>query len=535
MGAVDAQVSTTVIEGPVTGLPLGTCLERRFVLEEVLGRGGMGVVYKALDMIAEARHSRQPYVALKLLIPELATDERFKRLLFDEVEKARCLAHPNIINVREYFEDGENVFLTMEYLEGKTLDAVLAEFPAGMPPARAWPIIESMGEALAHAHANGIVHADIKPANVFITSDDSPMHGKAKIVDFGISKRASLAAQGVDVAPTAMTTILGGLRAYTPLYASPEQLEGGEPCYADDIYALACTIYQIYTGTHPFRGIPANHARVAGTKPLRPKCLDRRQWNALLRGLSFISSERIPTVSALVQGLRPRSVGNRHWPLTLMAAASALTFALTFWVDSFKGEADYSRDREAACPAGSGCLETAADVPQSEPAVEVRPVALAQLSPTPLRSRDSSIVRLDDDVIMNLGGHRAVSSHGDLAVGIDRARYRVGESLSLRFASAEFPYVYAVAIDPHDRAETIYPNQYQPDRPVAAHVAYAIPPAGAKDFVLEIGEPAGRHRLLVAASKTQLPDFGARLRPGQARALDSESLSVAELLVDVVR
>lgn len=560
-------LETKVAEGPTSELPLGTSLERRFLLTEVLGRGGMGVVYKALDKIAEDLRARQPYVALKVLIPELATDERFKRLLFDEVEKARSLAHPNIISVREYFEDGTNVFLTMEYLEGKTLDQVLEQYPQGMSFSQGWRIVEAMGEALAFAHKNGIVHSDIKPSNVFVTDEDSSHSSKVKVVDFGISKRASLAVRGVDVIPTAVTTILGGMRAYTPMYASPEQLDGGDPVFTDDVYALACTIYQIFTGHHPFKNVPANTAKLAGMKASKPDSLGRRQWRTLAKGLSFSAQERIQTVEALIQGLRPGG-GDDHSNVPRFAIGGGLVAAAALgWY--IYGDGHFGRlgggaptpppvvECDPAEPYCSPIDEPTASVAPtaapilsatatSEPSPKPTPLATQAPAPsvaptprptpiaTPSISRPGAptFSRLDDDAIFRLGRLRAVSERGDLAIGVDEYRFRIGESFKMRFASAEFLYVYILVIDPNNRIDQIYPNEFQPDSPVAPERSYEVP---APEAEVRIGEPVGLHRLILVASKSPIPGILSGFKNAPKDYVDSEQVSIAELSVEVVK
>jgi serine/threonine-protein kinase len=312
------------IEGPSTRLPnapiaTGQLLGGRYRLERKLGEGGMGVVYLASD-----EEVKGETFAIKVLTQEIRERPDALDLLREEVRKTRALAHQNIVGVYSLNVDGTDVFILMECLEGKTLQALLDEdFGRGMRFDRAWPIIEDLGAALAYAHDHSVIHGDLKPANVFVTTS-----GKAKLLDFGIARAARGSRRGKDAA---------ALGALTPAYASCEMLEGVAPDTRDDIYALACLIYEMLSGRHPFGGRTAIEARDTGEKPIPFERLTDRQNAALAGGLAFDRAARTATVEMLLTGLAPRAdSGKRRLVFstgTLVAALlTAIAVTLTYFV-----------------------------------------------------------------------------------------------------------------------------------------------------------------------------------------------------------
>jgi serine/threonine protein kinase len=266
-------------------IDIGSILKDRFILEEVIARGGMGVVYKARDLRKEEYKDRDPYVAVKVLGDECKANPDFFMALQRETRKAQKLAHPNIVTVYDFDCDGDTVFMTMEYLVGQTLDAFIKENqPHSRNNKTTYSIIEGMGKGLSHAHTNGIVHCDFKPGNVFLTKD-----GKIKILDFGISRAAKHSDKQSQDATVFDAGMFGAL---TPPYASCEMLEGDDPDPRDDIYALACVAYELLTGKHPFSKEKATIARNKYMKPDRIKGLNKHQWKGLLHGLDFKRSNR---------------------------------------------------------------------------------------------------------------------------------------------------------------------------------------------------------------------------------------------------
>ncbi|HEU4617909.1 MAG TPA: protein kinase [Gammaproteobacteria bacterium] len=289
----------------------GSVVKQRFALESVLGRGGMGVVYRALDRRKQEAQDREPYVAIKILGEEFRRHPNALIALQREARKAQALAHPNVITVHDFDRDGTTVYMTMELLDGEPLNKVIAAHAdRGLPPEKALAIVHSAAEALAYAHKKGIVHSDFKPGNVFLTR-----RGEVKVLDFGIAR-----AVPTQLAPDADDTVFdaAALGALTPSYASLEMLRGEPPAPADDVYALAVVAYELLTGRHPFDRLPADRARVEGLAPPAVAELPRRQRKALARALSFERAARQPDAGAFLRELEGPS------PVRKAAYASAL-------------------------------------------------------------------------------------------------------------------------------------------------------------------------------------------------------------------
>jgi len=205
-----------------------TVLGGRYRLAERLGAGGMAVVWRAHDEVLDRS------VAVKVLAPRHATDPNFRWQLRAEAQAAGKLCHPHITNVYDYGEQDGAPYVVMELIDGESMAAVLDQ-DGPMPWPEAVKACAEVASALAVAHAHGVVHRDVKPSNVMLTT------GGAKVVDFGIS--ALIGAS--DVTPE------GGLLG-TPAYLAPERLEGGQVSPATDVYALGLLLYRALTGHLPW-------------------------------------------------------------------------------------------------------------------------------------------------------------------------------------------------------------------------------------------------------------------------------------------
>ncbi len=211
---------------------IGTTLSHYYI-EEQIGEGGMGVVYRAQDTLLRR------YVALKLLLPAaMARPDRRKRLLH-EARAASRLNHPNIVTIFEVGVQGDDVFIAMELLKGRTLDQLIGK---PLDAQQAVRIAIQVADGLTCAEENGIVHRDMKPSNVFLLDS-----GLVKIVDFGLAKNAPGTG---DATATVLTN--DGIVIGTPSYMSPEQAEGKEVDSRSDIFSFGILLYEMLTGKRAF-------------------------------------------------------------------------------------------------------------------------------------------------------------------------------------------------------------------------------------------------------------------------------------------
>ena len=207
-------------------------------IDAELGRGGMGVVYRASD----TRLGRA--VAIKMLTAEATTDADRIRRFVQEARSASALNHPNIVTIYDIEEADGSTFIAMELVEGTTLDRMRAG--GQLPVVKALDLGTQIASALEAAHAGGIIHRDIKPANVIVTPD-----GRAKVLDFGLAKLFERPPNQDTM--TAYAT-RPGLIMGTPAYMSPEQAEGRTVDARSDIFSLGAVLYEMLAGRRPFAG-----------------------------------------------------------------------------------------------------------------------------------------------------------------------------------------------------------------------------------------------------------------------------------------
>ncbi len=224
----------------LSALTPGTVLADRYRVVALVGRGGMGEVYRADDL-----RLGQP-VALKFLPADLEGDPAARERLVAEVRHARTIAHPNVCRVYDVGEVGGRTFMTMEYIDGEDLASLLRRV-GRLTPAKALEIGRQLCAGLAAAHARGVLHRDLKPANVMVDG-----RGQARITDFGLAVEANPGASPADYAGTIA-------------YMAPERFTGTPATVQSDLYALGLVLYEVYTGTSPFRANSLLEWRVAHT------------------------------------------------------------------------------------------------------------------------------------------------------------------------------------------------------------------------------------------------------------------------------
>jgi serine/threonine-protein kinase len=261
----------------------GTLLASRYRIAGLLGRGGMGEVYRATDLtLGQA-------VALKFLPEAASRDDRALARFYNEVRIARQVTHPNVCRVYDVGQVDGLEFISMEYVDGEDLSVLLRRI-GRLPVDKAVEIARQICAGLAAAHEKGVLHRDLKPANIMIDG-----RGQAVIMDFGL---AGLSAQ-----------LQGDVRSGTPAYMSPEQLAGSEVTFKSDIYALGLLLYELFTGKRAFE---------AGTL----MDLMRMQERAQPASLTTLVKELDPAVERVV--LRCLNPDPRQRPASALAVSAAL-------------------------------------------------------------------------------------------------------------------------------------------------------------------------------------------------------------------
>lgn len=279
------------------GAPLQTPSElpelmgKRYRIERLLGVGGMGAVYRARDLVREQFGDPEPWVALKTLNDTFSRHPDANALLYSEFALTSRLHHRHIVRPHSFHVDAhsQRAFLTLELLAGPTLDQIMAAQPQGLPWDDLQPLALALLDALQHAHQRGVLHGDIKPTNVMLCDND------VRLFDFGLG-------QGNEGLLSRLPRLSRRrLAAWTPRYAALELLDGGDLSPATDLYALACVLYELASGHHPFSRLTARQAmRMDQYSSLqKPANLPAHCWPALRRALAFEPALRTSSVSEL--------------------------------------------------------------------------------------------------------------------------------------------------------------------------------------------------------------------------------------------
>jgi serine/threonine protein kinase len=277
-GDTSARVPLRAEDRAALAPPRPEAAPRGFRIVRTLGQGGMGVVYEAVDL------ALQRPVALKKLHPEIADNPRERARFLKEARTVAALKHPNIVSIHGIHEDAEGLFLVFERIAGETLHERLA---AGLPTAEAVGYLRQIARALDHAHAHGVVHQDLKPANVMIEG------GEAKVMDFGIARR---------VAET-LSTLSKIEIAGTPAYMAPEQELGHNVGPAADVYALGVCAYELLSGRRPFPDGGLMMKTRALYRPASEHGAPAAADAPIARALAPEPGARWPSASAFVEAL----------------------------------------------------------------------------------------------------------------------------------------------------------------------------------------------------------------------------------------
>jgi len=330
---VDSFGDTTVIEDFKLDeesigerLQVGSVLRDRFLLQERIAGGSMGIVYKALDRRRAEAADIYPSVAIKVLTPELSRNGNALRALQQEAAKGRCLSHTNIVRFIDLDREDDLYFIVMEWLDGKSLASILDDSSNKIiDKDTATDIVKQVAKALDYAHLRGVVHADVKPGNIMV----SPK-GEIKLFDFGIARvRQKQFDKAAEFDP-------GVLGAVTPAYSSMQVLTGEEPVASDDVFSLACLMYRLVAGYRVFGPRNAAEAADAGMEPQRPQGLNDAEWRALRKALAYSRVSRFASAKEFIDALEgnhspddaepfspldePEEERRRLWPSLLTVA-----------------------------------------------------------------------------------------------------------------------------------------------------------------------------------------------------------------------
>ncbi len=341
----------------------GTIIAGRYELEGLIGRGGAGLVYRAVDRLRQAAGADEPRVALKILKPELAQLEEAKRRLLAEGVRGTELRHENLVRVIDVGEDDDLGFVTMELLEGGSLrGVVLQNSPEGLPADEALRILAGVARGLSCLHEKGLVHGDLKPGNVFLTREGVP-----KLLDFGTAVPGRH-----DREPTLTAAAPPGR---TPAYASPEALTGEKLKFSDDIYSLGCLACELLSSKHPFDRTQSDEARDKRMRPTLPRSVSGKQRRTLAAALQFSGERRPRDAKAFVDEMGLET-GDRKAGGVLLGALGGLAVGILLVLAIINPEGPLGRflpadSHEPSQPAGTAeepAVTDGADAAQADSA-----------------------------------------------------------------------------------------------------------------------------------------------------------------------
>ncbi len=442
----------------------GKVLKGRYDLFEKLGEGGMGVVYKALDR-RDVEAGNTIFIAIKVLNDAYKSNPDVLKALHSEARKTQQLKHPNIITVFDFDRDDDAVFMTMEYMNGATLDYMIKSNPNGLKFKDVISVIDQLGHALSFAHSNRVIHCDFKPGNIFIDRANN-----AKILDFGIARVSSLTqANRFDA---------GILGALTPAYASLEMLQGDDPDPRDDIYAFACVIYELLTGRHPFNRNDARRAKYNNQKPKEIKSLNRKQWHALKKALAFDRAQRSKNIEELLNGLHGR---NDTWLYALGGVVVAAGVGLYI---------------------SNTNLPNMSEDSASKPDKTEIPVKTPELSSEIDKEPNERISKPVTAVVKPIQKPEPYQNLGKIKVWTEKSRYKIGDNLQVNFSVEKPMYVRVALIDSNGEVTQLFPNPYQENNYCQPGIEYQIPPKNS-DLELTIFGPTGVDHITAVAKPKQ--------------------------------
>jgi Protein kinase domain len=425
-------------------LPTGTGTD--FVgyrIEDVIGRGGMGVVYRAHDL----RLKRT--VALKLIAPELALDERFRERFARETELAMSLEHPNVVPIYDAGDVDGRLYLAMRLVVGTDLRKLLRAEGA-LEPARAMAICRQVANALDAAHAKGLVHRDVKPSNVLLDENEH-----VYLADFGLTRRLD------EPRAAAMDDRSVG----TPAYLAPEQIEGGQVDSRADVYALGCVLFECLTGTPPYNRASRLETAWAHLEeeppsakalvPELPEAIDPVVRTTLAKE----PDDRYPTCAALITAAEHALGFGRSTPLhrrksVLLVAAIMLIVLAAASVAAVLASNGHGKAAKAAAP-----LFARAD-------------SLARIDPA--TNKVSAVIDVGaHPVVAAAGGHSVwvYNKNGDTISEVDARTNRVLKTTTISgFTLAQCCSLFTGPVLAADASGAWFVNGGPYDKPRLAHL-----------------------------------------------------------------
>ena len=344
----------------------------RYQLIELLGRGGMGEVWRGHDTTIDR------VVAIKMLLPHYAQDPDFHKRFRREARAAARLDDPHVVPIYDVGELDGRLYVTMRLISGRDLQGVIDDGP--LPPTRAVHIVEQIASALHSAHRTGLIHRDIKPSNILLAQGDAG-HDWAYLIDFGIARAAG------DTILTAANTTLG-----TWSYMAPERFRTGDAEPTSDIYALTCVLYQSLTGQLPFPGdtleeVAISHEYIPPPRPSHerdgiPAALD----DVIAIGLAKRPADRYQDALALAAAARTAITGSTSPPEPAVAAPSGPAHPRPSWPGAGHTQPWQSRSDATTAPAGR------IEPPPTVHAAPAGPPPQPAQSPRPERNRRSGLL-----------------------------------------------------------------------------------------------------------------------------------------------
>lgn len=465
----------------ISKLNPGHVLKNRYDLLEKIGIGGMGTVYKALDR-RDIEAGNSEFIAIKVLNDEFKFDPELLKALHSEARKTQSLAHPNILTVYDFDRDGPTVFMTMEYIEGATLDKIIKGSPRGLKKQDALIILKQICSALSHAHAKGIIHSDFKPANVFVGTNN-----RVKVLDFGIARLQNFSRVGSFDAG-----VLGGV---TPAYASLEMLERDSPDPRDDVYALAVVAYELFTGEHPFNRECIDLCIKKHLHPKRIQTLNNVEWKVLKRALSFRRESRIESVDLFMQGLEGKQSSSKK-PI-YYTISSALLIGLMAVIQDY----DFLFFKAPSTHIKSSIAEIKKEIPaHSEPSVPITSIeSETTQSPFPSSKVVKPIESQTTTEPLPEEALKLTTPIDVLDLSLNKTRFKIGEHLTVKFTVKKPLYVHIAVVSSLGEVEKIYPNFYQKNNYSLPGTTYLVPPKKSK-ATLSVSGPVGVDQVAVIAS-----------------------------------